>query len=176
MVRIAVIGEGAIADTHMQSLSRIAGVEVVALVHGEATAGAAFANKWNIAATSPHLDAVLQRDDIDAVIVASPSALHPEHATRALDAGKHVLAEIPIGLDLASCEALAALAGSRPHQVAMAAHTRRFIQSHDVARARHSGLRVETQARIHLGRDTTGHHFENLKPETNQYTVHDGRQ
>ncbi|EKF20870.1 Gfo/Idh/MocA family oxidoreductase [Nitratireductor pacificus] len=136
MVRIAIVGEGAIADTHMQSLSRIAGAEVVALVHGEAMAGAAFAEKWNIAATSPHLDAVLERDDIDAVIVASPSALHPEHATRALDAGKHVLAEIPIGLDLAACEALAAFAGARPRQVAMAAHTRRFSPAHRHLKAR----------------------------------------
>ncbi|WP_082143666.1 Gfo/Idh/MocA family oxidoreductase [Nitratireductor soli] len=130
MVRIGIVGEGAIADTHMQSLSRIAGIEVVALVHGEAMAGAAFAAKWNIATASADLDAMLERRDIDAVIIASPSALHPDHAARALSAGKHVLVEIPIGLDLAACEELAALSDARGEQVAMAAHTRRFSPAH----------------------------------------------
>ncbi len=136
MVRIAIIGEGAIADTHMQSLSRITGVEVAALIYGEEKAGAAFAAKWNIAATSPHIDTVLEQGRIDAVIVASPSALHPEHTIKALQAGKHVLTEIPIGLDLPACEALAATADARPRQVAIAAYTRRFSPAHKHLKAR----------------------------------------
>lgn len=136
MVRIGIVGEGAIADTHMQSLSLMAGIEVVALVHGEAMAGAAFAAKWNIATASADLDAMLARDDIDAVIIASPSALHPDHAARALSAGKHVLVEIPVGLHLAACEELAALSEARSGQVAMAAHTRRFSPAHRHLKAR----------------------------------------
>jgi len=136
MVRIGIVGEGAIADVHMQSLSCMVGIKVVAVVYGDAMAGNAFAAKWNIATATSDLDAILGRGDIDAVIIASPSGLHPEHATKALKAGKHVLLEIPMGLDLAACEALAELCDKRPAQVAMACHTRRFSPAHRHLKAR----------------------------------------
>ena len=42
---------------------------------------------------------------VDVVYVASPHALHEEHAMLALDAGKHVLCEKPLTLDAVSTDA-----------------------------------------------------------------------
>ncbi|MEM7622281.1 MAG: Gfo/Idh/MocA family oxidoreductase [Planctomycetota bacterium] len=39
-------------------------------------------------------------DDVDAVVVASPSSLHAEHSIVAADAGKHIVAEKPFGLSV----------------------------------------------------------------------------
>lgn len=46
--------------------------------------------------------ALLQRDDIHAVIIALPIPVQPEFVKRALRAGKHVLAEKPLAQDLAT--------------------------------------------------------------------------
>nr|WP_042193108.1 Gfo/Idh/MocA family oxidoreductase [Kibdelosporangium sp. MJ126-NF4]CEL20571.1 Myo-inositol 2-dehydrogenase [Kibdelosporangium sp. MJ126-NF4]CTQ89482.1 Myo-inositol 2-dehydrogenase (EC 1.1.1.18) [Kibdelosporangium sp. MJ126-NF4] len=53
---------------------------------------------------------LLDRDDIDAVYVPLPSGLHAHWVRRALDAGKHVLAEKPLTTDLAGTVELVSLA------------------------------------------------------------------
>ena len=54
---------------------------------------------------SQPLDALLARDDISAVIIALPITAQPAVITKALAAGKHVLAEKPIAKDVASAKA-----------------------------------------------------------------------
>src|SRR5579863_7027060 len=56
------------------------------------------------------LDSALQDDAIEAVYVASPVALHAEHAIAALRAGRHVLCEKPVGLNYAQAEDMTAAA------------------------------------------------------------------
>jgi predicted dehydrogenase len=53
------------------------------------------------------LDALLARDDIDAVSVCTPTDTHAEVATAAVRAGKHVLVEKPVALDRSAVGALA---------------------------------------------------------------------
>jgi predicted dehydrogenase len=53
------------------------------------------------------LDAALADPKIDAVYVASPVALHAEHAIAALRAGKHVLCEKPVAMDYAQAKSMA---------------------------------------------------------------------
>jgi predicted dehydrogenase len=54
------------------------------------------------------LDALLRRDDIDAVFVASPTNKHAEHTIAATQAGKHVLLQKPMALTLEDCDAIIA--------------------------------------------------------------------
>ena len=55
-------------------------------------------------------DALLADDEVDAVYNPLPNSLHREWTLRALDAGKHVLCEKPIGVDAAEAEEMAAAA------------------------------------------------------------------
>ena len=55
-------------------------------------------------------DALLADDEVDAVYNPLPNSLHKEWTLRALDAGKHVLCEKPIGVDAAEAEEMAAAA------------------------------------------------------------------
>jgi len=128
-IRILLAGEGAIASIHMQALQEQAGARVVALAGGVAEDCAAFARQWGIAEHSLDFASCVQRVDIDAVILASPSHLHAEQAALAIAAGKHVLAEIPMALSLADAETLCARA-SVADLVCMVAHTRRFSPAH----------------------------------------------
>lgn len=52
------------------------------------------------------LDHLLQRDDLDAVFITSPTNRHAEHVIAAAQAGKHVLLQKPMALTLADCDAM----------------------------------------------------------------------
>ncbi len=53
-----------------------------------------------------NLDALLKRDDIDAVFVTSPTNQHATHVLAAAQAGKHVLLQKPMALTLEDCDAI----------------------------------------------------------------------
>ena len=53
------------------------------------------------------LAAMLADPEVDAVVVSSPSEAHVEHSFAAIAAGKHVLIEIPIAIDLAGAKRVA---------------------------------------------------------------------
>ena len=73
---------------------------------------------------SQPLDALLARDDISAVIIALPITAQPAVITKALAAGKHVLAEKPIAKDVASAKALIAESASHTATLSIAENFR----------------------------------------------------
>lgn len=87
---------------------------------------------------SKSLDALLARDDVDAVIVCLPILAQPDVIKKALTAGKHVLSEKPIAKDVATAEELLAWydALPSPHPVWAVAENYRFMPSMAFAAAR----------------------------------------
>ena len=72
--------------------------EVRAVASRRADTASAYAREWSIpAAVSPY-EALLERDDIDAVYIGLPNSMHVDWSVRALNAGKHVLCEKPLAL------------------------------------------------------------------------------
>jgi predicted dehydrogenase len=72
---------------------------------------------------------IMGRDDIDAVVLASPHSLHAEQVQRAAEAGKHVLCEKPFTLDRASAES-SVNACQDAGVVLGVAHNRRFLPAY----------------------------------------------
>jgi 2-hydroxy-4-carboxymuconate semialdehyde hemiacetal dehydrogenase len=128
-MRICLAGEGAIGRRHLDALERIDGAEVVTLAGGVAADTEAVAAERGIPHWSVDLDECLGRPGVDAVILATPTPLHAEQALRCLDAGKHVLVEIPMADSLADSDALVE-AQRRTGLTGMVCHTRRFNPSH----------------------------------------------
>jgi len=62
--------------------------------------------KFSIPNFTTHYEDILADDRIDAVIIATPNNLHKPIAMEAIKAGKHILCEKPLGLDLEECSAL----------------------------------------------------------------------
>ena len=128
-MRIAVAGAGAFGEKHLDGLKNIDGVEVTSLVGRRLEPTQAIAAKYGIGHVATDLSETLGRDDVDAVILCTPTQMHASQALQCLDAGKHVQVEIPLADSLADAQAVD-LKQRETGLVAMAGHTRRFNPSH----------------------------------------------
>ena len=124
-MNICMVGYGSIADVHRRSFARIPGVRIGAVVGRLLAPTQAFAAQCGASLATVDLAESLAQDEIDAVVITSPSAKHAAQAQAALEAGKHVLVEIPLALSLEESEMLTALAAEQG-RLMMVAHTMRF--------------------------------------------------
>ncbi|WP_026877060.1 Gfo/Idh/MocA family protein [Jiangella gansuensis] len=126
--RIGIVGAGAMAEQHAIAM-RDAGAEIVGVAdpdHGRAAALADTAGAGAGTATAyGSAQELYAHPGIDAVVVASPNETHAAQTIAALNAGLHVLTEIPVGMSLAEAEAVADAAVRSGLQVAVA-HTLRY--------------------------------------------------
>ncbi|MFJ6791021.1 Gfo/Idh/MocA family protein [Streptomyces angustmyceticus] len=95
----------------LPAMARCPGTELVAVAGRSPERAQRFADRFGCAASAT--EALLERDDIDAVYISLPPSLHGEWAARALHAGKHVLVEKPIATTAAEARAVVALAEDR---------------------------------------------------------------
>jgi UDP-N-acetyl-2-amino-2-deoxyglucuronate dehydrogenase len=103
-LRFALVGAGVIGKVHARALIDLPDVaELVAVVDRDPAKAKALAGQYG-AEASTDLDAMLRRDDIDAVTICTPSGLHADGAVAALDAGKHVVVEKPIDITLPAAD------------------------------------------------------------------------
>ena len=107
-IRIALAGAGAFGIKHLDGLRNIDGVEVCSLVEPDADKAEAVAEEYQIGHVTTDLDETLARDDVDAVILCTPTQMHAEQSLACLAAGKHVEVEIPLCDRLADGEAVLA--------------------------------------------------------------------
>lgn len=128
-MRVCIAGAGAFGTKHLDGIAKIDGVEVVSLVGRTLEPTRQVAAKYGIAHATTDLAESLAREDIDAVILATPTQLHASQALACLSAGKHVQVEIPLADRLADAQAVVDLQRSTG-LVAMCGHTRRFNPSH----------------------------------------------
>lgn len=128
-MRIALAGAGAFGEKHLDGLKLIDGVEITSIVSRTAEQAEAVAQKYGARHFSTELDDALARDDVDAVILCTPTQMHAAQAIACMNAGKHVQVEIPLADSWADAEAV-----MRKQQetglVCMVGHTRRFNPSH----------------------------------------------
>ncbi len=129
-VRIGVAGaNGAFGSKHLDALSQIDTVEIVAAMATTLEKANGVADQYSIPNRFDNYDDMLGLADLDAVILATPTQIHAEQGLKAMAASKHVLIEIPMADTLADSEALAAKQ-KETGLVAMAGHVRRFNPSH----------------------------------------------
>ena len=119
--RIAVLGCGYWGANHIRTLKSLGALHAVSDMNMARAEG--FAAEYGCLAIEP--DALFDRTDIDALIVALPPQFHAQTAIRAVAAGKDVLIEKPIALSVK--DAKAAVQAARDHgRVFMTGHVLRF--------------------------------------------------
>ena len=108
--RIALIGFGYWGPNYARALDELPGVRVTAICDSSADRLAQARQRYGGVATCRDAGEVLDRADVDAVVVATPASTHQEIVAQALRRGRHVLVEKPMALDSAGCDALCRLA------------------------------------------------------------------
>lgn len=125
-VRIGVIGAGAIAQVaHLPVLSKMRGAELVAVCDNDRPKARALADRFGVPDTFTDIEDLLELDDLDAVVVATPNHLHEPHVLSALAAKVNVLCERPLALNTRGVERVLA-ASQRAGKMVLVANNHRF--------------------------------------------------
>ena len=128
MIRVALVGSGSIADTHLGALLDIPQARVVGVYsRGEEKARKA-AERAKCDATTDWR-ALVKREDVDLVDIVTSSGSHAEIALEAIKAGKHVLVEKPMAMTTADADRIAAAAAAGGRVLGVVSQ-RRFEEQH----------------------------------------------
>jgi 2-hydroxy-4-carboxymuconate semialdehyde hemiacetal dehydrogenase len=128
-MKLALAGTGAFGIKHLDALANIDGVTVTALVSRRKEQVEEVARKYGVGYAGTDLDEVLARDDVDAVILCTPTQQHARESVAAMRAGKHVLVEIPVADSWPDAQEILRVQ-QETGLICMAGHVRRFNPSH----------------------------------------------
>lgn len=126
-LRWGVLSTAAIAANHVvPALQAASGHEVVAVGSRRLARAIAWAAELDIAVGHGSYDELLADPNVEAIYNPLPNHLHVDWTIAALEAGKHVLCEKPVGLDAADARRLVEAAAHHPELVVMEAFMYRF--------------------------------------------------
>ena len=124
-IGIGIIGYGRIGAEHAAWINRTNGGRVVCVADPTPPRRALAASSgFNVV---PDVETLLRREDVAVVLVASPTSMHFDHADAALQAGKHVMVEKPMTLDLPTARTLVERAEASARLLSVF-HNRRWDQ------------------------------------------------
>ena len=111
-IQVGLIGAGRMGGVFGQHLAfSVAEAELVAVVDVDKDKAAELASRFGASASYADYTTLLARDDVDAVVIASPTGTHVDVVKAAAMAGKHIFCEKPLGLTVTGCdEAIEAVA------------------------------------------------------------------
>lgn len=107
MINFGIIGGGGISETHARAVSEVEGAHVSAFLGANPEKVAQLASKYGAIAHT-EMDAFLNEQSLDAVIIGSPSGLHAEQGIACARKGLHVLTEKPIDITVSKSNSLIA--------------------------------------------------------------------
>jgi predicted dehydrogenase len=125
-IRVGVVGAGAIAQlAHLPLLSKLRGAQLVALCDNDRPKARALADRFDVPDVFTDIEDLLEFDELDAVVVATPNHLHEPHVLAALEARVHVLCERPLSLAARGIERILT-AANRVDRKVFVANNHRF--------------------------------------------------
>ena len=129
-MKICVAGAyGAFGLKHLDALKNIDGVEVTSIMGPTKEKIEALAAERGINHFGTTLEECIKRSDVEAVILSTPTQMHADQAIACMEAGKHVLIEIPMA-DTLEDSARVVKKHRETGLTCMAGQVRRFNPSH----------------------------------------------
>jgi len=143
-VRIGVVGTGAIAQlAHLPVLAKMRGAELVAVCDNDRPKARSLADRFGVPDVFTDIEDLLELDELEAVVIATPNHLHEPHVLSALAAKRHVLCERPLSLTSRGVERILAAAARADRTVTVGNNHRyrtdvqtlsRFIQGGELGK------------------------------------------
>lgn len=125
-VKIGVVGAGAIAQlAHLPVLAKMRGAELVAVCDNDRPKARALADRFGVPDVVTDIEDLLELDELDAVVIATPNHLHEPHVLSALASKLHVLCERPLSLTPKGVERILS-AATRADRTVTVANNHRF--------------------------------------------------
>ena len=106
-IHFGLIGCGRVAPRHAQSFAELADARLVAVADVIESRAQRFAKEYRADAYTDYRR-LLERRDIDVVNICTPSGLHAQMAIEAMQAGKHVIVEKPMAMNLRDADRMIA--------------------------------------------------------------------
>jgi len=103
--KVALVGCGRIARNHFETIAELDGLSLSAVCDIVEERAREAGAQWDVPWFTSY-DEMLKEAACDVVVIATPSGMHPAHGIKAAQAGKHVVCEKPMGISLASADAL----------------------------------------------------------------------
>jgi scyllo-inositol 2-dehydrogenase (NAD+) len=104
-IRVGLIGAGRMGKVFAHTLAfSVSEVDLLAVADVDAQAGQEAAARYGVKFIYTDYQELLRRDDIDAVVVVTPTATHAEVIQAAAAAGKHIFSEKPLAQTLEACD------------------------------------------------------------------------
>ena len=128
-VRVGLLGYGAIGHEHSRAVRAVDGLALAAVCDTSQERLDHAAGAASGVATTTSAEALLERDDVDVVVVSTPPSSHASWALRAIAAGKHVVLEKPFAIRTAEADEVLA-AADRAGLLAVVYQNRRFDPDH----------------------------------------------
>lgn len=117
MIRFAIVGTNWITRQFVDAAHKTGKMKLTAVYSRTLEQAQAFSNEYQVAHIFTSLERMAGSEDIDAVYIASPNALHCQQALLFMQHGKHVICEKPLASNLREAEAMIACA--RDNQVVL---------------------------------------------------------
>jgi predicted dehydrogenase len=139
-IRVGLIGCGAVPQTaHLPILSKMRGVKLVALCDNDGAKARSLAQRFGVPDVFTDIDDLLELEQLDAAIVATPNHAHEPHVLAALKAGVHVLCGRPLALSVRGVERILAAAEKSGRFVQVDNHNRFRADTQTLDRFLHGG-------------------------------------
>jgi predicted dehydrogenase len=154
-VTLAVVGMGYWGPNLLRCALELEDIEVKVICDKDSLSLARTARRYPNVGATRDLDKILEDDEIDGIMLATPVSTHYQLGRRCLAAGKHVLIEKPLASSVREAEQLVELAQAQ-NLVVMPGHT--FLYSPPVIKVKHlldegaiGSLYFGTSSRVNLG-------------------------
>ena len=134
-VKVGSVGLGRLGYEHAKNLAtQVPGCELAAICDVDANRVKEVAAELGVPNTYTDFEEMCKNPELDAIIIVSPSFLHCQQIEIAMNHGKHVFCEKPLGTDVAQCKAAEKVIEAHPDLIFQLGFMRRFDKSYAEAK------------------------------------------
>ncbi|MCX7833128.1 MAG: Gfo/Idh/MocA family oxidoreductase [Ignavibacteria bacterium] len=126
-LKIGILGLGGVAQVmHLPALTKVDTVEITAVCDRDFQKAKVIGNKYGVKKIYKDLDLMLKEcEEVNSVIICTPTEYHEEHAIKCLSAGKNVLVEKPLARNFKEAQKIVEIA-EKENKILMVGMNHRF--------------------------------------------------